>query len=222
MTVLPHLSVRETVTRFRTLLPLSVLIALLLMAAIVEWAKPQRRAQMNRAAIAWIGPGAVVCLVLVCARELWQLAVVPERALLIQAAQELVRADSSRSFMPAARAQAQPSTYFEELVLEVVRAGPNDSACAPRLSDDEFTAPSSQHEFAVRGILRLARELTRRPGPASLENLAVRDLLQPSAAAGVAAPRVDLRRIGATACARANVVTPVWGAMPARTTARVE
>jgi hypothetical protein len=215
MTVLPHLSVRETVSRFRTLLPLSVLIALLLMAALIEWARPHLRSLAPRGPSTLIGPGALACFMLFRANELWHLAVVPERALLIQAASELTRARAVRSHGPLV--EETRLVHIEDFSLDVVRAGPDDIACVPRLSDDEFTAPSSQHDFAVRGIVRLASELT--PGSASVESLTDRKPLPPSAANYV---RIDLRRVAAAACARAHVLTPAWGAAAERTAARVE
>ena len=221
MTVLPHLAVRETVTRFRTLLPLSVLIALLLMAAMIAGARPRLRSLASGV----ITPSAVACLMLAQASDLWHLAVVPERALLIQAASELALLRGSRPPGAGSRCVAAEQArivHVTELDLDVVRAGPDAIACTPRLSDDEFAAPSSQHDFAVRGILRLARELIpgSKPDSLSMESLTGHELLQPSAAGG--GLRIDLRRVGAAACARASVVTPLWGHALERGNARVE
>lgn len=215
MTVLPHLAVRETVSRFRTLLPLSMLIALLLMAALIAWARPRMRALAPGGVSALLGPSALALFMLVRASELWHLAVVPERALLIQAASELTRARAGRLHGP--RVDETQIVHIADLALDVVRAGPDDIACVPRLSDDEFTAPSSQHDFAVRGIVRLASELT--PRSASMESLADRKPLPPSAAGSV---RIDLHRVAAAACARAHVLTPAWGAAPEPTAVRIE
>ncbi|HKU41060.1 MAG TPA: hypothetical protein VJR89_23015 [Polyangiales bacterium] len=160
--VLPHLSVRETVSRWRTLLPLSLLFALAWFAALGlrRWPKPAL-------------PALVLGLLALHAFELQRYGVLPERALVLQAQQQL-------------RA-AGPEVF-------VLRATERDAACGPRLSDDEYTAPSSQRDYAVSGLVRLASELEGLPMP---------EVTQGDDLERAAAPSIDLRHVQAQVCARA-------------------
>lgn len=169
MTVLPHLSVRETATRFRTLVPLSLLIALLLCAALARIVPSRWRERL---------PIAVACLLFGRALELQRWAVLPERALVLSAAHAL---------------QAlQPQLATSAARLYVTRAGPEDRACGPRLSDDELGAPSSEHDFAVMGIVRLASSLRALPMPR---------LVQAASWPAARAPVLDLRHVDVASCA---------------------
>jgi hypothetical protein len=176
MTALPHLAVRETVTRFRTLLPLSLLFALLVAAAVVEFCHPRVRALL---------PVLVACLFVSRGIDLHYLGVLPERALVLQAATALRQARTD--------APDLSSIY-------VVRAGAEDHACATRLSDDEFTAPSSQHDFAIGGIVRLASVLSQLPVPRVTQGTV------PTSASAVA--KIDLRQVDAITCSRARTWLP--------------
>jgi hypothetical protein len=115
----------------------------------------------------------VVGLLGLHAFELQRYGVLPERAIVLQAQQQL----------PA----AGPEVF-------VLRAGEHDAACVPRLSEDEFTAPSSQRDYAVSGLVRLASEIEGLPMPHVTQG----DQLE-----AAATPGVDLRHFDAQVCTRA-------------------
>ncbi len=194
-TILPHLSVRETATRWRTLLPLSVLLALFVFAGLQvrRWPRPVLAA-------------VVIALLLLRAYELERFGVVPERAMLMQAAAELARirgapptpavtAPGETSLSAATDPTAIPSVF-------VLRPERDAEACAPRLSDDEFTAPSSQHDFATAGIVRAASLRAGVPVPAEITHGT--RAAEAAAAIRAGVPVIDLRVIPEAICAGAR------------------
>jgi len=194
-TILPHLSVRETATRWRTLLPLSVLLALLVFAALQvrRWPRPMLA-------------GVVVALLLLRAYELERFGVAPERAMLMQAAAELTRirgAPPPRTVTPPGETSLSAATDPNAIrSVFVLRPGRDAEACAPRFSDDEFTAPSSQHDFATLGIVRAASLRAGVPMPTEITHGTLAAEAHAAARAGV--PVIDLRVIPDAICARAS------------------
>ena len=132
LTMLPHLVVRETVIRWRVVLPLSVGLVLVwaVLARFDRWPKP-----------AFIA--LTLCALLLRTYELETYGVAPERAQIAAAASALH--GQKRAF--------------------VVRPTIDDPICVTRVSNDEFTAPSSQHDFAAAGIVRTASLVAGLPMP---------------------------------------------------------
>jgi hypothetical protein len=139
LTLLPHLVVRETVVRWRVVLPLSV-------GLVLVWSVVARLERWPLHVLA----GVVLLTLVARTFELEHYGVAPERAQVAAVARLL---------------HDQAAAY-------VVRPTADDAVCVTRVSNDEFTAPSSQHDFVAAGLVRLGAEVghTRVPPTVTHDN----------------------------------------------------